>query len=101
MRVLVLFGAGASRSEHFLPTQPALVRDLFAALSTAFPKTWGALPSALRIQFEEDFESAILSMMESGRHLNLLMQDMTLYFANFGLDVSGRDPYTLLLKGMQ
>ena len=103
MKNIVLFGAGASYgSTHIQPESPPLGGNLFEKLAKLYPATWGALPPEYIKEFENNFESGMLKVMESGNHwISPLMQAMTLFFSSFTPDSSGLDLYSQLITKLK
>jgi hypothetical protein len=100
---VVLFGAGASFGcgSRVRPYAPPLGGNLYADLAKRYPQDWGALPTDIRKEFEEDFERGMLTLVEKhGHSVGPLMRLMTEYFATFTLDGSLADLYSQLLSGL-
>lgn len=82
---LVLFGAGASRGAGSVaPDLPPLGRELFEALVSEFPGSWGCLPAGLPHLFRQDFELGMEVLWDKwSAVVPVLMQHMALYFLQF------------------
>jgi hypothetical protein len=95
MKVLFLFGAGASKgAESEKANQPPLGSELFRDLASDYPESWGKLHSQ---PFDDDFESAMkkLMLMDPDKVVSL-KKEMAEYFFKF--DSSSKNLYGELAK---
>jgi hypothetical protein len=89
VKVVILFGAGASNGAGGMFRPPPLGNQLFEDLSTEFPDTWGKLPKELSHFFEQHFEDGmdeLLRQVGTIDNLRNLLIDMTLFFGKFRID---------------
>lgn len=92
---IVLYGAGASfGSGKVEPAVPPLGNDLFDVLSRLFPTSWGKIPKDLSLVFRDNFEHGMEQIIQSNYSaVNLLMQKMAIFFADFNLSDNGNNLY--------
>ena len=65
--ILFLFGAGASYGAgDILPEKPPLGNQLYDALSSVYPQSWGSLPPSVTEKFKEgNFEDGMGEIYEN------------------------------------
>lgn len=100
MSQLILFGAGASFGVgSVVPNPPPLGNKLFTELVRHFPHTWGAMPAEYSDLFATNFE---VGMEQIWSHESMwiaqLMQDMAIYFAQFGTRNPDNSLYSRLVR---
>lgn len=100
---LILFGAGASAGcGPVVPERPALGSELYSRLRSLYPQSWGALPPETRTAFGINFERGMAVVHEKhAGAIQVLMQHLALYFAQFRSPVSGRTTYTRLADSIR
>lgn len=99
MNIAVLFGAGASYGAGPVsPHEPPLGGQLFEALKSAYPDSWGSLLDPEKnATFQEDFEHGMAMLWaDQGDSAQRLIIDMALYFTRFRL--AGPNFYSALLS---
>lgn len=99
-RIGIVFGAGASFGAGAIwPSPPPLGTDLYCALVTAYPHSWGQLPSKMDKVFAGSFEEGMDALWNDSMSSALLV-DMTRFFLQFEPPSDHSDNYTRLVKAL-
>jgi hypothetical protein len=93
LKVVFLFGAGASYGSFGMKNIPPLGIQLFNELVREYPSTWGKLPSNLSGLFKKDVEFGMGKWYEDSKNLAPLLKDMTRYFSKFRIDYPHQNFY--------
>ena len=102
LRILLLFGAGASAHCLGLNPAPPVGKDLFVKL-TEYSENWkkisGSLANIFKINFEEGMEALCLNAQNGNEHnLAELLRDMAIYFSQFTIKDHNGNLYSRLFE---
>lgn len=98
--IVFLFGAGASHGAgNIIPETPPLGSQLYSALTTIYPDTWGALPTEIKDKFVSvGFEVGMGDLYERYSHVVAeLMNQLAVYLIQFR-PATGSSLYCKLIK---
>lgn len=95
-----LIGAGASKGAgRIQPKPPPLSGELYGALRSAYPRSWGRVTGDLDRRFRDDFEVGMWDCWSHGDETTArLLIDMAIYFSWFEAPADRSDCYSRLLS---
>ncbi len=101
-KIVLLFGAGASKGCGGVNKTPPLGSELFSCLCKEYPDTWGSLITGrlekeFRVGFEVGMESLYNNPGDLDADIVLLLKDMSIYFSKFKI-INEYNSYFKLIK---
>lgn len=102
-KILILFGAGASKGCLGIKSPPPLGDELFNDLCVRFPTTWNLLSQdvTFKKKFERNFEEGMEWLYETRKDKLAFLWDMTMFFAGFKFDNLKSSLYFKLIERYQ
>lgn len=101
VKILLLFGAGASYGSGGIKDVPPLGKDLFNKLKNNFPKSWSRIPPEFSKKFKENFEIGMELVYDNQDKIDYiaeLLKDLAIFFSRFKIDYPNENLYCKLFN---